>query len=49
MGVKAEVPNMKLFLKDKSNNKFRKDFMSFKIQKEDAEDKPSVLMKKETE
>ena len=71
MGVKAEVPNMKLFLKDKSNNKFRKDFMSFKIQKEDAkematgenkakkfaeeikkeieEDKPSGLMKKETE
>ena len=71
MGVKAEVPNMKLFLKDKSNNKFRKDIMSFKIQKEDAkematgenkakkfaeeikkeieEDKPSGLMKKETE
>ena len=38
MGVRAEISNIKLFLKDKSNNKFRRDFMSFKVQKEEADE-----------
>lgn len=31
IGVKAEVPNMKMFLKDQSNNKFRSKFAKFKL------------------
>jgi len=34
IGVKAEVPNMKMFLKDQSNNKFRSKFAKFKVEKE---------------
>lgn len=31
IGVRAEVPNMKMFLKDQSNNKFRSKFAKFKL------------------
>ena len=34
IGVKAEVKNIKLFLTDKSNNKFHNQFAKFKVQKE---------------
>ena len=37
IGVAREVKNMKMFLKDQSNNKFRRAFAKFKIQKEDAD------------
>ncbi len=33
IGVKAEIKNIKLFLKDQSNNKFHKEFAKFKVQK----------------
>jgi len=34
IGVRAEVPNMKMFLKDQSNNKFRSKFAKFKVEKD---------------
>ena len=37
IGVAREVKNMKMFLKDQSNNKFRRAFAKFKIQKKDAD------------
>ena len=42
IGVKAEIPNMKVFMGDQSNNKFRKSFAKFKVQKEDAEKSTTV-------
>ena len=32
IGVKAEIPKMKIFLKDQSNNNFHKEFAKFKVQ-----------------
>ena len=36
IGVKAEIPNMKVFMGDQGNSKFRKSFAKFKVEKEDA-------------
>tara|TARA_R100001463_G_scaffold10899_1_gene31161 strand:+ start:1230 stop:1739 length:510 start_codon:yes stop_codon:yes gene_type:complete len=36
IGVKAEIPNIKVFMGDQSNSKFRKSFAKFKVEKEDA-------------
>ena len=36
IGVKAEIKNIKLFMKDQSNNKFHKEFAKFKVQKNKA-------------
>ena len=34
IGVKAEIPKMKIFLKDQGNNNFHNNFAKFKIQKQ---------------
>ena len=36
MGIRAEIPKMKLFLGDQSYNKFHRAFAKFKIQKQKA-------------
>ena len=36
IGVKAEIPNIKVFMGDQGNSKFRKSFAKFKVEKEDA-------------
>lgn len=47
MGIKAEVPNMKLFLKDQSNTKFHKRFAKFKSFKEKSKNGAQVENKAE--
>ena len=47
IGVKSEIPNMKVFMGDQSNNKFRKSFAKFKVEKEDAEQSSTVENKAE--
>ena len=47
IGVKSEIPNMKVFMGDQSNNKFRKSFAKFKVEKEDAEQSSTVKNKAE--
>ena len=37
IGMKAKIPNLKLTLKDQSNNEFHKEFAKFKVEKEDSE------------
>ena len=32
--VKAEIPKMKIFITDQSNNKFHQEFANFKVQKQ---------------
>ena len=39
IGVKAEIPNIKMFIGDQSNNKFHKEFVKFKIQKNKNKEK----------
>ena len=34
IGIKAEIPKMKIFIKDQSTNKFHEEFADFKIQKQ---------------
>ena len=34
IGVKAEIPKMKIFITDQSNNKFHQEFANFKVQKQ---------------
>lgn len=34
IGIKAEIPNIKIFITDQSNNKFHEDFANFKLQKQ---------------
>ena len=34
IGVKAEIPKMKIFIKDQGNSKFHSEFANFKIQKQ---------------
>ena len=34
IGVKAEIPKMKIFIRDQSNNKFHQEFANFKVQKQ---------------
>ena len=36
IGVKAEISNIKVFMGDQGNSKFRKSFAKFKVEKEDA-------------
>ena len=36
IGMKAEIPNIKLFLRDQSNTKFHKQFAKFKSMKENG-------------
>lgn len=45
IGIKAEIPNIKMFLGDQSNNKFRNEFAKFKVEKEDAEQSSTVKTK----
>ena len=42
IAVKAEIPNVKMFLGDQSNTKFRKEFAKFKIEKEEADKSSKV-------
>ena len=37
IGMKAKIPNIKMFIGDQSTNKFHKAFAKFNIEKEDAE------------
>ena len=39
IGMRAKVKNIKLGLKDQSNNAFRKEFAQFKVQKEKTNNK----------
>ena len=34
IGVKAEIPKMKIFIKDQGNSKFHSEFANFKVQKQ---------------
>ena len=34
IGIKAEIPKMKIFIKDQSTNKFHEEFANFKLQKQ---------------
>ena len=34
IGIKAEIPKMKIFITDQSNNKFHEEFANFKVQKQ---------------
>jgi len=47
IGVKAEIPNIKVFMGDQGNSKFRKSFAKFKVEKEDANKSSTVENKAE--
>ena len=42
IGVKAEIPNIKMFIGDQGNNKFRKEFAKFKVEKKEADKSSEV-------
>ena len=47
IGVKAEISNIKVFMGDQGNSKFRKSFAKFKVEKEDAKQSSTVENKAE--
>ena len=47
IGIKAEIPKMKIFLGDQSNAQFRNEFAKFKVEKQDSEKSSTVENKAE--
>ena len=47
IGIKAEIPNIKVFMGDQGNSKFRKSFAKFKVEKENATKSSTVENKAE--